>query len=118
GFYDPDEPEADTDLLVDRLRRGIERNFWPLLARDRLDIKLFKSDNSTTIPVPLQIETRYAELTEALRAFDAGRRDSDLAAPGDVLVLPIPIQIPARKTSPQHESFTHDAQLVITLSDT
>jgi hypothetical protein len=118
GFYDPENPDAGVDQLVDDLRRGIEKNFWPLLARRRTPIRLYKRDHGETLPVPLQVDTRYAELADALRAYDDGRCDEELRMPGDVLVRPIPISVPARKTAPTHGPFTHEARLVVTLSDT
>lgn len=124
GFYDPDEPETGqrgvegvVDMATD-LRAGIEENFWPLLARHKMDVTVRVTDNDgEVLRVDVDPEETYTELVRALRRFDNGDIDETLSGPYSVVTREIPIAVPRRKTTPAHAKFTHHAQLVVTISD-
>ncbi|WP_156374210.1 hypothetical protein [Cellulomonas sp. Leaf334] len=121
GFYDPDgEPDEDADTrmvrYVDHLRQGVEENFWPLLTRGRLTVRIEAFDNDTLIGSKIiDPEETYSELSRALSRYDAGDVDEALEKVGDVVVRNVPIEISSRKDG--HDAFTHTAKLVVTLSD-
>jgi hypothetical protein len=114
GFYDPDQPDADVETLRSDLEKGIDESFWPLLARDRVDISVAVDDDP---PRSVLAEARFPELSNALRRFDAGAVDERLGAAGSVVSRPIKIAVPRRRTEPAHDAFEHTAQLVVTRSD-
>lgn len=113
GFYDPDQPDADVETLRSELEKGIDESFWPLLARDRLDISVAVDDEPPRLVLS---EARFPELTHALQRFDSGDLDERFAA-GSVVSRPIKIKVPRRRTDPAHEAFEHTAHLVVTRSD-
>ena len=124
GFYDPDEPDAagTIDALVEcarKLRQGVEESFWPLLARRRMRVGIRVSDNCRIVfDEEANPEETYTELVHALNRFDQGHVDADLEQPDAVIVRDMPISISARKDGVKdHGPFTHQAKLVVTLSD-
>lgn len=117
GFFDPDKPEAGIDDLAGDLEAGVQEHFWPLITRNRMEFRIEIVDGGRTRSFDVDAEKAYPELVHALRRFDAGHVDEALAAPGDVVVRPVPIRIPRRKTAPRHDAFDHEAKLVVTLSD-
>jgi len=114
GFYDPDNPEADLEALRVGIEHGVDESFWPLLARDRLDISVGLDDDPVR---QVRSDSRFPELTEALQRFDKGDLDQHLEGPGSVVSRPIRIRVPRRKSDPAHDLFDHTAHLVVTLSD-
>ncbi len=66
---------------------------------------------------PVDPSEKYTELVNALRRFDAGQVNQVLEKPYDVVVRPLDIDISRRRTGDQHDRFTHQARLVVTLSD-
>ncbi|MEE3851782.1 hypothetical protein VZC37_15675 [Gordonia sp. LSe1-13] len=124
GFQDPDDPEKGArgiegvkDMATE-LRAGVEESFWPLLARGRMDVSITVKENGRAVSdMEIDPEETYAELVRALRRFDAGDLDDELSEPYSVIVREVPIQVPARKSEPRHTKFTHNAQLVVTISD-
>jgi hypothetical protein len=118
GFHDPEDPTASADTLMDGLRDGILSNFWPLLARDRVDLSLSKVENGVRTPRPLNPTGLFPELVDSLAVLDGDRPASDtLSVAGDVVIRDIAITIPRRKTGDKHGSFVHTAKLVVTLAD-
>lgn len=125
GFYDPDEPEKGLDDIAavrqfaKSLGNAIEEEFWPLLTRDRLRVRVEVIDGERVIfDQAIDPAGQYTELTNALRRFDAGQVDESLEAPGDVVVRDVPIQISTRTDADErHVAFEHTAKLVVTLSD-
>jgi hypothetical protein len=124
GFYDPDRPNlgsgAASELLelANELRDGLEENFWPLLARQRLKVRIEVFEGSDALTnVVLNPETTYTELVRALRRFDTGDLDDILDEPLSTVARDVPITIAKRKTAGGHESFVHPAKLVVTVSD-
>ncbi|PXW31280.1 UNVERIFIED_CONTAM: hypothetical protein DES50_10546 [Williamsia faeni] len=124
GFYDPDEPETvqrgvtGVIEMATALRAGIEENFWPLLARRKMDVTIRVTDNDKqAFRVDVDPEDTYTELVRALRRFDDGDVDEELSGPYSVVTREIPIDVPRRKSAPTHSKFTHQAQLVVTISD-
>jgi hypothetical protein len=125
GFYDPDEPDKGTGDIKDvrqfaqNLGNAIEEEFWPLLTRERLRVRIEVVENDrVTSEHAVDPAGQYTELTNALRKFDAGDVDEILNAPGDVVVRDVPIQISARTDADErHLAFEHTAKLVVTLSD-
>jgi hypothetical protein len=125
GFYDPDEPDKglhDIDEVrhfAKNLGNALEEEFWPLLTRERLRVRIEVIDNDRIVyEQTVNPEDHFTELTRALRKFDAGRIDGSLNDVGDVVVRDIPIQVSARTdASERHPAFQHVAKLVVTLSD-
>lgn len=122
GFYDPDRPDLGQNKdglteIAQELRAGIEENFWPLIARGRLQVRVEVVDGDNVTTAQVAPEETYAELVQALRRFDAGDLDQELADPYSVVARDMPIKISRRKTGDRHESFTHTAKLVVTVSD-
>lgn len=125
GFYDPDDPSAGGEdaerqvrRLANALRDGIEESFWPLLTRGGMRVTINEIMNGElTNSVVVDPSETYTELVNALRRFDAGDVDEALEKPYDVVVRDLPIEISKRRTGQGHEPFTHDARLVVTLSD-
>ncbi|GIF43024.1 hypothetical protein [Actinoplanes xinjiangensis] len=124
GFYDPDQPQRGlngpeelTELAHD-LREGVEENFWPLLTRGGLRVRIEVIDNDTVLSEKaVDPEETYTELVRALRRFDAGKIDDELSGPDTVVVRDVPVTVPRRRTGDRHQSFVHQAKLVVTLSD-
>lgn len=124
GFYDPDQPElglkgaAELSSMAQELRSGVEENFWPLLARERLRVRIEVIDNGKQISSEVvNPEDTYTELVRAIRRFDRGELDSELDEPYSVVSRDIPIHISRRRTGDDHMPFVHNAKLVITVSD-
>jgi hypothetical protein len=120
GFYDPDRPNLggeDLTTLAKELREGIEENFWPLLARGGMKVRIEIEDGTHRHAVAVDPEETYAELVRALRRFDADDVDDNLSEPYSVVVRDVPIEIPRRRTGSAHDRFTHTAKLVVTVSD-
>jgi hypothetical protein len=125
GFYDPDEPDkglsdiGDVRQFAKSLEAAIEEEFWPLLTRDRLRVRVEVLDGDRIIyEHRVDPEEQYNELVRALRKFDAGEIDEDLEQIGNVVVRDVPIEISARTDADErHISFRHTAKLVVTLSD-
>ncbi|MGY1640826.1 hypothetical protein ACI782_06780 [Geodermatophilus sp. SYSU D00703] len=125
AFHDPDNPvtEDETpDKVVQRLarglREGIEESFWPLLTRGGMRVRIRHVDNGTLVnDTPVDPSETYTELVRALKRYDAGDVDQSLEKPYDVVVRPLPIDVSRRRTGDQHDQFTHQARLVVTLSD-
>lgn len=125
GFYDPDEPEKglhDINEVVhfaENLGNAVEEEFWPLLTRERLRVRIEVIDgNRTVYNQTVDPQDHFSELAQALRKFDAGEIDTDLNQLGDVVVRDIPIQVSARADADErHPAFQHIAKLVVTLSD-
>jgi hypothetical protein len=124
AFHDPDEPEKglnDVGELRDfakALEDALEQEFWPLLTRDRLRVRVEVFDGDQLVyERTVDPEEQYAELVRALRKFDAGQIDEALTEVGDVVVRDIPIDVPARTDEAPHPAFRHVAKLVVTLSD-
>ncbi|WP_456819924.1 hypothetical protein [Cellulomonas sp. URHB0016] len=121
GFYDPDgeldeDPDTRMTRYVEHLRQGVEENFWPLITRGRLSVRIESFDNDAlVVSKTIDPEETFAELSRALTRYDAGDVDASLEQVGDVVVRDIPIEISSRKDG--HEAFTHTAKLVVTLSD-
>lgn len=125
GFYDPDEPDkglrdiGELRLLAKNLEAAIEEEFWPLLTRDRLRVRVEVLDGDRMVyERTVDPEEQYTELARALRKFDAGEIDQELTEFGDVVVREVPIEISARTdVDERHTAFTHVAKLVVTLSN-
>ena len=125
GFYDPDDPDkglSDVSELRDfakSLEAAIEEEFWPLLTRDRLRVRIEVIDDDRVIyERTVDPGEQYTELARALRKFDAGQIDTELNEVGDVVVKDVPIEISARADADDsHAAFRHTAKLVVTLSD-
>lgn len=125
GFYDPDEPEkalsdiAELKTLARNLGGAIEEDFWPLLTRDRLRVRIEVIDGDRRVyQHTVDPEEQYTELTRALRKFDAGKIDDTLDEVGSIVVRDVPIKISARTDADdRHPAFEHTAKLVVTLSD-
>jgi len=125
GFYDPDEPEkglADIDEVTRfarNLEAAIEEEFWPLLTRERLRVRVEVLENDRVVYDRIvDPEEQYTELVRALRKYDAGQIDKELTEVGDVVVRDVPIRISARTDKDdKHPAFDHTAKLVVTLSD-
>ncbi|BBZ03842.1 hypothetical protein MCHIJ_32790 [Mycolicibacterium chitae] len=125
GFYDPDEPEkglgdiAQVHEFAKSLEAAIEEEFWPLLTRDRLRVRVEVLDGDRTVyQHTVDPEEQYTELVRALRKVDAGQIDDELNELGDVVVRDVPISISARTDAEErHIAFEHTAKLVVTLSD-
>ncbi|OBF21612.1 hypothetical protein A5725_13545 [Mycobacterium kubicae] len=125
GFYDPDEPDKGLGA-IDEVRKfaknlgdAIEEEFWPLLTRERLRVRVEVIDGDRTVyEHTVDPALQYTELTNALRKFDAGNVDESLNELGDVVVRDVPIQVSKRvDADEQHVAFEHVAKLVVTLSD-
>jgi hypothetical protein len=124
GFYDPDQPQRglngaeELTQLAGDLREGVEENFWPLLTRGGLEVRIEVIDDGEIVSEKtVDPEETYTELVRALRRFDAGRIDDELGDPDSVVVRDVPIRISRRRTGDRHETFVHQAKLVVTLSD-
>lgn len=125
GFYDPDRPDlGETDVqelenkLVPELALAVESDFWPLLARGRLRVRIEIVENGEKrYDYPVEPAKTYPELVRALHRFDRGERDDRLDAFGNIVVRDIPIRVSERKDESPHPAFDHVAKLVVTLSD-
>lgn len=125
GFYDPDEPDkglgeiGETRQFAKSLGSAIEEEFWPLLTRERLRVRVEVIDGDDIIyEHRVDPGAQYTELTNALRKFDEGNIDESLHELGDVVVRDVPIQVSRRTDADeQHPAFEHVAKLVVTLSD-
>jgi hypothetical protein len=125
GFYDPDEPDKglgeinEVRQFAKNLGNAIEEEFWPLLTRESLRVRVEVVDGDRVIyEQTVDPAMQYTELTNALRKFDAGHVDEHLTGPGDVVVRDVPIQISKRTDADEsHTAFEHVAKLVVTLSD-
>jgi hypothetical protein len=125
GFYDPDEPDkALSDIgelraFAKSLEAAIEEEFWPLLTRDRLRVRIEVIDDDRMIyERVVDPEEQYTELVRALRKFDSGEIDDELNEVGDIVVKDVPIEVSARTdVEERHPAFRHTAKLVVTLSD-
>ncbi len=125
GFYDPDEPEkglsdvSELRTFAKSLEAAIEEEFWPLLTRHRLRVRIEVFDDDRIVyERVVDPEEQYTELVRALRKFDAGAIDDELNEVGDIVVRDVPIEISARTdTADGHPAFRHTAKLVVTLSD-
>ncbi|GAA3947490.1 hypothetical protein Aau02nite_61440 [Amorphoplanes auranticolor] len=123
GFYDPDQPERglggpeELTSLARDLRAGVEENFWPLLTRGGLQVRIEVIDGGATRAEVVDPEETYTELVTALRRFDRGEVDDQLVGPNSVVVRDVPITISRRRTGDRHDSFVHLAKLVVTASD-
>ena len=125
GFYDPDEPEKglgevnEVRQFAKQLGNAIEEEFWPLLTRERLRVRVEVIDDDRVVyEHTVDPAMQYTELANALRKFDAGKVDGHLDAPGSVVVRDVPIQVSKRTDADeQHPAFEHLAKLVVTLSD-
>jgi hypothetical protein len=120
GFYDPDRPDLGGGELADlarELREGIEENFWPLLARGGMRVRIEIEDGPRREEIHVDPEETYTELVRALRRFDEGDIDEVLDEPYSVVVRDVPIEISRRRTGTRHNRFTHTAKLVVTASD-
>ena len=125
GFYDPDEPEKGLDDVGElrefakSLEAAIEEEFWPLLTRDRLRVRIEVLDDDRLVyEHVVDPEEQYTELVRALRKFDAGLISDELEQVGDIVVKDVPIEISARTDADdKHTAFRHIAKLVVTLSD-
>ena len=125
GFYDPDEPDkglrevGELREFAKSLEAAIEEEFWPLLTRDRLRVRIEVLDDDRVIyERVVDPEDQYTELVRALRKFDAGQVSAELQEVGDIVVKDVPIEISARTdVDDKHIAFRHTAKLVVTLSD-
>ena len=125
GFYDPDEPEkgrddvAELERLAKNLAIAVEEDFWPLLTRNRLRVRVEVINGDKTVHEHVVAAAeQYTELARALRKFDAGQADDTLDDVGSVVVRDIPITVSARVDAfDPHPPFEHIAKLVVTLSD-
>lgn len=125
GFYDPDEPEkgrddvAELERLAKNLAIAVEEDFWPLLTRKRLRVRVEVIDGDKKVYEHIvEAESQYTELARALRKFDSDQIDDTLDDVGSIVVRDIPITISARVDAyDPHPSFEHVAKLVVTLSD-
>ncbi|MFC5136991.1 hypothetical protein ACFPK1_01990 [Actinomycetospora rhizophila] len=126
GFHDPDQPEkllrgnelAELHDLAKELRNGIEENFWPLLTRGGLRVRIEVDDGEQLLEERVDPEETFTELVRALRRFDAGDVDQHLGDPYSVVVRDVPVEISRRRTGDKHPKFGHTAKLVVTISDT
>lgn len=126
GFYDPDEPDRGTSSAsaliesANKLRAGVENNFWPLISRGRLNVSIRVIDDGKVVhDERVDPGETYTELVQALAKFDSGEVSDELSTAGQIVVRDIPISIPARREEGRtHEAFKHTAKLVVTLSDT
>lgn len=123
GFYDPDNPHAgldgrkDLESLAKELRSGIEENFWPLLTRRRMGVRIdVEEDGRVVSTEAVDGAETFTELVRALRKFDAGDISDTLDEPEAIVVRDVPIRVPARRDDP-HPVFDHQAKLVVTMSD-
>ena len=125
GFYDPDEPDkglgdiGQVHEFAKSLEAAIEEEFWPLLTRKRLRVRVEVLDGERIVyQHVVDPEEQYTELVRALRKVDTGEIDDELDELGDVVVRDVPIAISARTdANERHIAFQHTAKLVVTLSD-
>lgn len=125
GFADPDDDATATTTMTDLkkqaglLGQGVAENFWPLIARDRLRVRIEIRDGDEVVQSSVvDPGETYTELTQALRRYDDGDTAADLLEPGDVVVRDVPISVSRRTDAgAAHSAFQHTAKLVVTLSD-
>lgn len=125
GFHDPDRPEkllrsnelVDLHDLAKELRNGIEENFWPLLTRGGLRVRIEVDDGEQLLEERVNPEETFTELVRALRRFDRGDVDEQLGDPYSVVVRDVPVDVSRRRTGDRHGKFQHIAKLVVTMSD-
>ncbi|MEM6926905.1 MAG: hypothetical protein AAF602_08265 [Myxococcota bacterium] len=105
GFHDPaGDDDADIPSLVARIRRAAERNFWPAMALGKLSVEVQPSPRKTPSTPWRALYLDYREHREQPR----------LENEGDFVVVPIPLQLPGRKSGAA--AFEAQADLVVRLS--
>jgi hypothetical protein len=124
GFYDPDRPNLGSGRaselvdLAEELQDGLEENFWPLLTRGRLRVRIEVFDGVEPLMDTLvNPEKTFTEVVHALRRFDKGDLDDSLDEPLSTVSRDVPISIAKRRAPDEHDAFVHNAKLVVTMSD-
>jgi RNA polymerase primary sigma factor len=119
---DADRPRPPREIVV-QMADAAERNFWPAIEAGQLEVRV----QYVEVEDPdSDYEPEFDELVDpaqsravgpyvaAVRAHRAGETDELLIGDGDVVCVPVPLNLPARRMGEErHEALTHEAQVLI-----
>jgi len=88
AFHDPaSDDEADVPTLCARIDAAAERNFWPAMVMARLRVGV----------APMVPPRGHAPWRALFEAYTEGEERESLVSEGDVVVVPLPLDVPGRK---------------------
>lgn len=121
GFREPAEADRTLKQTATEIERATAKWFWPSLTseRSRLEVSVeIVCDGSVEYEGVVDAE-QYPEVrpfVSAVRTFRNGAAVEALEAPGDVVAVPILIELPAHKHG-AHNAFTASVTLVARLAE-
>jgi transcriptional regulator with XRE-family HTH domain len=124
GAYDPSgEADEDLDSLAATLREEVAENFWAaMVARgerpSRLRAVVRTQRGQEQLSEQVVDPSDYVRpMVETLEKHYAEDRADSLAETGDVIAVPARLAVPERHEPDPHDSFDHEATLLIAQTD-
>jgi transcriptional regulator with XRE-family HTH domain len=123
GAYDPSGETEDLESVAESIRRQLEENFWAAMvsrgkkpSRLRASVKTWRGREEIS-SVTVNPADQLRPMVETLTSYYAGDLVEELADPGDVIAVPVSLEVPARGEPDPHEGFEHEATLLVAHTD-
>jgi RNA polymerase primary sigma factor len=126
GFADAQiDLSSGTKQLAEQIVEAVAVSFWPAIMKGHLTAVVERYVDDAERPVSVEqvdpkVVAGIAPYCEAFDKFAAREEDPSLAQPGDVVVVPVPLTVPAtrpRATQVKpHEELTSECKLVVRLA--
>jgi len=115
GFHDPSssEPRTAADLAKD-IRAAVADWFWPDLALERMKVTVEVWDGRHRKSGGEVVADEYREeFVDAITKWQNEELVEKFVKSGDVVCVPVKLNIPKRRADPKHPAGEHEATLLV-----
>lgn len=123
GAYDPSGETEDLESVAESIRQQLEENFWaamvprgPRPPRLRATVKTWRGREEVS-SVTVNPADQMRPLVQTLTSYYSDGLVEELEEPGDVIAVPVPLEVPERYEPEPHEAFEHEATLLVAYTD-
>lgn len=122
AFADPKTEDDSAESMLDGLRQGVARNFWPAMVRKQMRVFLRYERADVDPSEDTEIDPRdfVPSLVEAFERHLTSDLQGALEQPGDVVSVPVHHTVPATRPGQmkeQHGEIQAEARLIIRLAE-
>lgn len=121
GFREPAEPDRSLDAAAAEIERATAKWFWPSLTADRAQLRVAVEVVRDGVSESLRnVEAQQVPVVQPFIEAVVSCRDlatvESLEQPGDVVAVPLEIELPAEKNG-KHGKLTGSVTLTVRLSE-
>jgi hypothetical protein len=123
GARDPAGELEDKKDLAEAIYKAVENNFWPAMVEGaqhprRLVARVGTQDNHGEPQFrDVQTTPETEPFVATLESYFSQNTVAELEEPGDVVAIPVTLQVPARTEGTPHAKFDHTAILLVAYTD-